>query len=80
MARILIELQCGVIQNVVSDEPVECIVIDRDTEDAEDYELSVLDGENVVLERFSADEDDLAVIQMFEDMDKAAEEEDELEA
>ena len=79
MARILIESEGGIVQNVVSDEPVECIVIDRDTEGADDDELSVLDGESVVCKRLEAEEDELAVIRMFEDMDKAEGEEASLE-
>lgn len=79
MARILIEIEGGLVQNVVSDEPVECIVIDRDTDGVDDNELAVLDGESVVCRMMEVEEDELTVIQMFADMEKAMSEEAALE-
>lgn len=70
MPRILIQLEGGLIfSNVISDEPVECMIIDLDADEAEQVEdLELLPeegGKAITGRRFDVEEDELMIEHYF---------------
>lgn len=55
MAKIVIVLEGGVVQNVMSDEPTEVIVIDYDTEGLEPHELQTIYQDEAHVRNFDAE-------------------------
>ena len=61
MSRIVIEMQGGLIQSVIADEPADVLVIDRDTDGMEPEELTIIEGEEAYLHFAEVEEDAEAV-------------------
>ena len=65
--RTVIEMEGGLIHSVISEEPLEVLVIDRDTEGIdEDEGMTLPDGERVFVQTMDAEEDELAVESIFD--------------
>ena len=45
--RIVVHIHGGLVDSVISEGPMEVLIIDEDTEGADDDEISVIDGEEV---------------------------------
>jgi len=64
--RAVIEMEGGLIHNVISEEPLEVLVIDRDTEGMESEEgMTLPNGERVFVQTMDAEEDELTVEGIF---------------
>lgn len=65
--RAVIEIEGGIIANIMSDEPLEVMVIDRDQSDAVDGDdrLVEINREEVVIRVHEAEEDGLEVESLF---------------
>jgi len=59
-------MEGGLIHNVISEEPLEVLVIDRDTEGMESEEgMTLPNGERVFVQTMDAEEDELTVEGIF---------------
>ena len=64
--RAVIEMDGGLVRNVLCDEPLEVLVIDRDTEGMESEEgITLPNGERVFVQTMDAEEDELTVEGIF---------------
>jgi len=73
MARILIELEGGLVSSVIADEPIECLVIDLDAAKADqvgDFALLSEGGKAVVgYRQIDAEEDEGAIEHYFNQLE-----------
>jgi hypothetical protein len=63
--RAVIQVERGLIHSVICDEPLEVLVIDRDPE-AEDGKAINFQGERAMMQSIEAEEDELAVVTLFD--------------
>lgn len=55
MKRIVVVVEGGLVQNVLTDEPAEVVVVDHDTEGADQEELSVIGDDTAYVRRFDSE-------------------------
>jgi hypothetical protein len=63
--RAVIQVERGLIQNVICDEPLEVLVIDRDPE-ANEGEIINFQGERAAMQTIEAEEDEMVVATLFD--------------
>jgi hypothetical protein len=60
---VVVEIKGGLVTNIVADAPVRVVVLDHDTEGADDDELVEIDGRKAYLSSFGMTEIDLPRVQ-----------------
>ena len=70
--RAVIQVERGLIHSVICDEPLEVLVIDRDPE-VDDGETINFQGERAAMKTIEAEEDELAVVTLFDIADGGGE-------